>query len=316
MQSSSRTDAFSRWRSPLFVDDLEGTNVSVPHNGLYGFIFGRKKHNGIFELNAQKKEMKEKQKRASLQSSVDSDEDEDVSLIGESSSSPDSDHCGCVYRASFINKCGEMTETMALPMVSPSSNQKVIGSTRIAKVIYLPEGTKVEVENVKLCNMGHACKWAWGLVLEKNYSSTSRGNDRSNVDSNKTGKGKEMDPPLKKQRNGNENEDDAKKLSLNPPGIGKKKFLCSECCKKCPNAHAVRNHYIAFHAPKLGEIGTNEYDDLVGPKLFRTPLKAAYDDDDIVIVVKPQGIPVQGSKCIMWISRIRICSLQCYTNYL
>ncbi len=302
MQSSSRTDAFTRWKSPLFVDDFEGTSVQVPHDGLYGFIFGKEKHNGIFELNV-KREMNKNEKKASLQSSVDSDED--TRLVGESSSSSDYDHSGCTYRASFITRCEQMSETMDLPMVSPSSTQKVqkvIGSTRIAKVIYLPEGTKVEVEKVT----GYESGWAWGLVLAKNYSSTSSAVEANSGDGYSAGDCKEIDPPMKKQRSGNENDRSdrdvlhpEKKLSLDPPGIGKKKFMCSECCKKIQNIHALRNHYISVHAPKLGEIGSTEYDDLVGPKLFRTPLKTAYDDDDVVIVVSTLCAHLLVIKCLL-----------------
>ena len=87
-------------------------------------------------------------------------------------------------------------------------------------------------------------------------------------------------------------------INFDPPQTSKKPLLCTKCCRRFPDSQGVRNHYISAHAPKLGkercESDDDDYADIVGPKLFRTPLDTAYEDNDLVVVVKPQGLPVQG----------------------
>lgn len=298
MSKTNKTDMnTTRWRSLSYIVPTDGepeNSVEVPSFGQYGFFFGRRENNDNFELNVFQETICMSEKKLS--------KDEAPCYINSL------DHCGCTYRAIFTHggSVGE-TKTMILPMESPSSKNKLVGSTRMARIFYLPKGSRISVEAVKKCIGGIDCRWVWGLVQQKNFEEDNEYHSHAIEDDNHNGIGgngeEQVHPPSKKQKGEwkksviNNYALDLDKISFNPPGIGKKLLLCTECCKKCLNAQALRSHYISAHAPKLGELGTNEYDDLIGAKIFRTFLKTAYEDDEVVIVVKPQGVPVQGGEC-------------------
>jgi len=292
----SKTDMnATRWRSlcRIVPTDKESENrVEIPSFGHYGFYFGRRENNDNFELNFFQETIGMSEKKLS--------NDESSCDINSSN------HCGCTYRAIFTHdgSVGE-TETMTLPMESPSAKNKLLGSTRMARIFYLPKGSRISVEAVKQCCKGGInCQWVWGLVQQKNFEEENEYQSHALQDNKQScigGNSEEQEHPPSKKAKGEWKKSvicnyalDLEKIAFNPPGIGKKLLLCTECCKKCLNAQALRSHYISIHAPKLGELGTTEYDDLIGTKIFRTLLKTAYEDDEVVIVVKPQGIPVQG----------------------
>ena len=277
------------WRTPIYPLDSSHTNsksscaefsssstnsenVRVPVNGLYGFIFGTKKHGDEFEANKPDGKKGGSKKGGNNQ------------LL----------HCGCTFKASFTlaqtnngeNRLGQIDAdaSILLPLSSPTSNKKVITSTRVAKVFYIPKDTKVSVQRNSFCNEDHhQTEWVWGLAIQKkfhSYSSTS------------------CSPTEKKAKHDNDHLLHKGEVHFNPDQSAKKPLVCSECVRKFPTCQAVRNHYATIHAPKLGEdCGTcigDDYEDVVGQKIFRTPLESAYEDDDLAVIVKPQGVPVQG----------------------
>ena len=171
-------------------------------------------------------------------------------------------------------------------MSSPTSNKKVITSTRVAKVFYIPKDTKVSVQRISFCGEDHyETEWVWGLAIQKKFHSHSSSTSGS--------------PTEKKVKHDNDHLLHKGEVHFNPDQSLKKPLVCTECVRKFPTCQAVRNHYATIHAPKLGEdCGTcigDDYEDVVGQKIFRTPLESAYEDDDLAVVVKPQGVPVQGS---------------------
>ena len=301
--------------SSTLNDQVEVT-VTVPDYGLYGFIFGTKKHGEHFEM----------MKRDALKKGKGKKTDGNDTTI----------HCGCMFKATFSVKrlqddqdqdqdqgANAESTSILLPFTNPKSKNKLLTSTRVAKSIYLPKGTSISVEQIISCEKGDMCQWIWGMVLQKRYwyhdvdgsgsscPSPSPQNKRpkieteSNsglVDSNKT---HSIDENEKKRVDRNSNFPSGmlvEKISLDPSESKKKPVLCSKCCRKFPTTEGIRNHCISAHAPKIGDTrqdgeSDDDYYDLVGPEIFRTPLKYAYDDDDLVVVIKPQGVPVQGKLC-------------------
>ena len=279
------------WRTPIYPLDSSHTNskascaeisssstnsenVRVPVNGLYGFIFGKKKHGEEFEANK-----------------PDGKKGDGDNKKGDNNQLP---HCGCTFKASFTLartnngaiRLGQIDAdaSILLPLSSPTSNKKVITSTRVAKVFYIPRETKVSIQRNSFCDEdNHQTEWVWGLAIQKkfhSYSSTS------------------CSPTEKKAKHDNDHLLHKGEVHFYTDQSAKKPLVCTECVRKFPTCQAVRNHYATIHAPKLGEdCGTrigDDYEDIVGQKIFRTPLVSAYEDDDLAVIVKPQGLPVQG----------------------
>jgi hypothetical protein len=257
--------------------------VQAPCSGLFGFVFGAKNHKETFE---------------SLQSDYK----------GPQKAFDDFEqHCGCTFKATFsVGNLGQDSHgeiSLLLPIVSPTSNQRVVTSTRIAKSIFLPKGTRIRTDCLSSCSgKDSTCEWLWGLVLQKNCDV-----ENSEQFINPTKRARKTDDNgasnCKADEIGNEMNQkrtqlECEQINFDPPETSKKPFLCTKCCRRFPNSQGVRNHYISAHAPKLGkersESDDDDYADIVGPKLFRTRLDTAYEDDDVVIIVKPQGLPVQG----------------------
>jgi len=266
--SSTLVNEHKYWRTPLHHIELGSTNpeVQVPVSALYGFIFGRKKHAEHFESILKKDDHEQKKDESSAEQ-----------------------HCGCTYLASFVVTAldgSTCDESITLPLASPTAKQKVLTSTRVAKGFYLPKGTNVSIACVASCDENNtACEWVWGLILQKQVYQQVQ----------------DCAPPQKKSKNDDCKLDafDSQKIYFNPIQSKKKPLLCTKCVRQFSNSQDTRNHWISGHAPKLDDISEGEgdgedYSDLIGPKIFRTPLKAAYDDDDVVVVVKPQGVPVMG----------------------
>ena len=277
------------WRTPIYplesshthskascaevsLSSTNSENVRVPVNGLYGFIFGTKTHGNEFEVN------KPDGKKGG----------------GSKGGNNQLLHCGCTFKASFTlagtnnaeNRLGQSDEdaSILLPLSSPTSNKNVITSTRVAKVFYIPKDTKVSIQRNSFCGEDHhQTEWVWGLVIQKKFHSYS----------NTFGS-----PTAKKVKHENDHLIQKGEVHFNPAQSAKKPLVCIECVRKFPTCQAVTNHYAGNHAPKLGEdCGTcigDDYEDIVGPRIFRTPLESAYEDDDLAVIVKPQGVPVQG----------------------
>lgn len=182
-------------------------------------------------------------------------------------------YCGCSFQAVFTKD--DEKESLNLPL--PGKKGKLITSLRAGKRIFLSKDTQVKVISVSKCQktdeVQSECSFVWGLRLVKNYTNVSD----------------------KRQK---KNEEERSFVDFSP--ISKRNIICSECGRGFPDCVGCRNHYVSTHAPKVGEeYGTNRddnYEDLVGPKIFRKPLLAAYEDDDLAIVIKPQGMAVQGPR--------------------
>ena len=279
------------WRTPLYqingrglsndttsdtTDDLPGKEqVKVPKSGLYGFVFGTKKHGEDFESVKQHHRLDEVKK-----------ENNDLAQ-----------HCGCTFRATFSIERPDQSiysDSVLIPLTSPTSKHRLLTSTRVGKSFYLPKGTKINIECLTSCDNGNSCEWGWRIVLQKKYEieqsepfqPSKRARKNEDISNHKSDESKIQSEPF-----------DYQKINFAPIQSSKKPVLCTKCCRKFPNCKAVRNHYISGHAPKVGDDSNesdDDYSDLVGPKVFRTPLDTAYEDDDVVVVVKPQGVPVQG----------------------
>ena len=279
------------WRTPLYNvghDESDQSKkkvvVSIPNSGLFGFIFGHRNHTGYFE--------------------------EQVGGKGRQADG-NPKHCGCTYRAKFtLVRSDESAYNESIMLPLSTLKAKVLTSSRVAKGFYLPKGTDVLVERVSSCKSDVPCEWVWGLVLQKKFD--ERYAEKAQESIGKVENIESTSPPKKKVKKSADNQNelsdsrkifDMRKIYFNPIQSTKKPLLCTKCCRKFCDSQSIENHYKSAHAPKLGDIQDSaehddDYSDLIGPKIFRTPLKVAYEDDDLVIVVKPQGVPVQGThKC-------------------
>lgn len=133
----------------------------------------------------------------------------------------------------------------------------------------------------------------------------SNNDDRTQEQSNKKIKTSQHPPPAKRT--------DSTTTTDSLFNVAKKQFTCTECGRRFPKVIAVRNHYRHTHCScpagtTTDETSTNgkanatnnnnnaDVEALIGPPIFRQPLKVAYEDDDLAVIVKPQGMPVQGSR--------------------
>ncbi len=265
------------------VDIPEKVTVTVPNFGLYGFIFGTKEHRE--NLVSVSPELKKRKKG-----------NDDLTK-----------HCGCAFKAVFSvvghgRNPSNHIESIKLPLEFPTSSRNFLTSTRVGKTFYLPKGTKVHIECLASCENSDSCEWCWSVVLQKKY------------DLHKYESEIPEQPHKKLKKNEDASNSGSKKISesfsyfevdFDPMQSSKKPLICAKCCRKFPNCHGIRNHCITQHAPKIGESCNecdDDYSDLIGPKIFRTRLTAAYEDEDIVVVVKPQGLPVHGMIAILFIS--------------
>ena len=182
-------------------------------------------------------------------------------------------YCGCSFQAVFTKDDKE--ESLCLPLAGKKG--KLITSSRAGKRMFLSKDTQVKVISVSKCQKTDedesGCSFVWGLRLVKCNKQVS--DKRQKTD-----------------------EEEHNFVDFSP--TSKKNIICSECGRCFPDCVGCKNHYVSTHAPKVGEeYGTNrddDYEDLVGPKIFRKPLLSAYEDDDLAIVVKPQGMAVQGPR--------------------
>jgi len=281
-------------------------------------------------------------------------------------------HCGCTFRATFKTKdtcintssgtgAGTGTGTgtdksssILLPITShvidptkcniescsSSFNQiKVVTSERLARLVYLPENTKVSVEYVTQCSKrnnnnnnnrtgssnesGHNldCSWQWGLILHRysdkfkakelknnNHAKTKTSDINTILPINKNNHNDHQDdssPVGKKPRHDDRNhvthenvkeQEELNEVDFFPLEARKKPLMCTICCKKFPLAIAIQKHCLIVHNNDIAKAGTETYHELMGPPILRKPLSVAYEDNELVIVVKPQGLSVQGEK--------------------
>ncbi|GFH43604.1 hypothetical protein CTEN210_00077 [Chaetoceros tenuissimus] len=182
-------------------------------------------------------------------------------------------YCGCSFQAVFTKDDKE--ESLNLPLAGKKG--KLITSSRVGKRIILSKNTQVKVISVSKCQKTDefVCSFVWGLRLVKCNKQVSDKRPKT---------------------------DEEEHSFVDFSTTSKKNIICSECGRGFPDCVGCKNHYVSTHAPKVGEeysYGTNrddDYEDLVGPKIFRKPLLSVFQDDDLAIVVKPQGMAVQGPR--------------------
>jgi 23S rRNA-/tRNA-specific pseudouridylate synthase len=68
----------------------------------------------------------------------------------------------------------------------------------------------------------------------------------------------------------------------------KKSYCCAACTRAFPNVRSVENHFQSTHAATM--------DPLPVDSIWARPLKVIFEDFFMAVVVKPQGMPVQGDK--------------------
>jgi hypothetical protein len=198
-------------------------------------------------------------------------------------------HCGCLFEACFSRSGAKCIEEKKLdfrcplpfssnpknPLAPQDANAKILSTSRVARIVWLRENTKVSVKHIHGCyNDKRKCcngdsNWEWGLVFHMLAGSESI------IDENvqqATQQGSNIF------------------YSFHARQIQKKSFLCTECSRKFANPRAVYSHYLTAHAT------VQDSSELIGPPILRKPLQVTYEDDDLVIVVKPQRIAVQGER--------------------
>jgi 23S rRNA-/tRNA-specific pseudouridylate synthase len=68
----------------------------------------------------------------------------------------------------------------------------------------------------------------------------------------------------------------------------KKSYCCATCTRAFPSVRSVENHFQSTHAATM--------DPLPLDSIWARPLKIIFEDPFMAVVVKPQGMPVQGDK--------------------
>jgi 23S rRNA-/tRNA-specific pseudouridylate synthase len=68
----------------------------------------------------------------------------------------------------------------------------------------------------------------------------------------------------------------------------KKSYCCATCTRAFPTVRSIENHFQSTHAATM--------DPLPLDSIWARPLKVIFEDFFMAVVVKPQGMPVQGDK--------------------
>lgn len=291
-------------------DEIPLQSINIPHNALYGMILGRSGQisggrcdDVHFECRISRGDIDER-KLDKLTRALPL-------------------HCGCIFRATFENptidneprkniknnndssssKSERKTYSINLPLTSQSIDPKdsnifdtdsdekifkVITSTKIARIFYIQKGTNVQIECVNICKEKSCNKaWEWGLVLHQ-----LNGFDSSNISHGN----KLRFPDTKRVCLAGDGTNNVNPVDFFPDGARKKPLLCTTCRKKFPTAIAIFKHFITSHIDSIGASHYQEIENMIGPNVLRQPLQAPYEDDDLVVVVKHQGLAVQGDK--------------------
>jgi len=278
--------------------------ITTPHSGLYGLIFGVTQPNAPFEeshiFNYNDKSAKVLLSSTPVRTKV--------GCLAE--------HCGCTFRAIFnsgdnVNTPlpSQTSTSVTLPFSSEPGNSdvsgvygvtKVLTNRMSARIIHLPAQTSVCVQCVTFCGDGENVSscirnggWEWGLMLHMRIETVDSDNHHS-IKGLEDGT-QNQDSLIAQQEFSDSKQNQTKplvqKVDFNPPQARKKPLLCTICGRKFSTTISIRNHVISAHSSSL-----NKSSDLISPKLFRMPLTVLYENDEFVVVIKPQGMPVQGDK--------------------
>ncbi len=202
---------------------------------------------------------------------------------------------------------------------------KIISSTKVSRLIYIQKNTVVTMECIDYCNKddddSSKTIWEWGLIShcidiqneddEQKTKKSETSNKLAVVDTTRPTNDEDiqmqeekrarytMDSPPghpKVEQDNTSKIDGDVIVNFFPKEAERKPLLCSECSRKFPTTDAIHKHAIIAHIDTMAVKGSQEYIDLVGPPIIRKPLYAAYEDDHLVVVIKPQGLIVQGDK--------------------
>lgn len=321
---------------------MSSQTIIVPYNGLYGLLLGRRRSQST--CNESMRESMYYDDNLHFESRIESRD----SQLQEVSTKKKIDkiskvlplHCGCTFQATFENgihkpmiglgqsKSSEECDNRKIKIMLPFTSQiidpvdcnisksenllKVLTNTRVARLLYMKQGTGVTIEYVTVCNNGFCDRaWEWGLALHQyssRYPSTciSVANSDDNTVKPSGGKNDELDksPDLKRARINmdqdnhvtHDEHNDEEIVNFFPQEAKKKPLLCTTCYKKFPSANSIYKHAIIAHIETMAQKGSQELNKLIGPSILRKPLNAAFEDKYLVVVVKHQGIIVQGDK--------------------
>ena len=253
-----------RWRSnELTPTSSEGhlEEIEVPHTGFYGLFLGSENDRDKFEVLW--------------------------------SSSKTQRECFFEGRLSYSGESGDgQSNSFAFPLpfrsdpkqifLSRDTNSTVLTSSRIGRIVWLKEKTKVSVKwkddihRKEILNDNGDLNWKWGLVFHM------LADPDSILDEN----------ILQNFEKQDQESQQATEIfySFQAHQIRNKPFICTECSRKFANPKAVHSHYLTAHA------SSQDSSSLIGPSVLRKPLQVAHEDDDLVIVVKPQKLAVQGER--------------------
>lgn len=318
-----------QWQSPLHPPcrrcDLEIENgvetknrllinnysITAPFSGLYGLVFGVTQPNAPFE-----------------ESHIFNYEEQDKT---EKETSPKTagraklcltKHCGCTFQAiikpdvngndNALVENSQIYASATMPLSSEPGNSdvsnscgvtKVLTSTMIARIIYLTAQTIVRIECSTFCGEGKGVSscirnkgWEWGLILHMRTDIKGE-SDKHHMDTGMGSKKRIRDQYFSKAQQGVKNLNQnlsrcpAQKIDFNPPQVKKKPILCTVCGRKFSTALSVQHHIASAHLSSLSKTSN-----LVAPKIFCKPLIVLFENDEVVVVIKPQGMPVQGDK--------------------
>jgi hypothetical protein len=200
------------------------------------------------------------------------------------------------------------------PLKSKQKKQSYVTSTRIASILYLTKGTEFHIIPLHSCHSSSSLaqdpeydpccgpfQFTLQLYMDQNVETRVHKQAQHMYKTNTTtaiqDNHEQHDAPIHQSILNH------KYIDLHPIEYKKKPWVCVECKRCFDSPKATRNHCISKHAiPSLVGSGMNcrhsgeDYSDLIGPEIFHIPLQAVYQDDDIAIIVKPQGIPVQGGR--------------------
>ena len=178
----------------------------------------------------------------------------------------------------------EQTKTIALPF---SHLGETLVDSAVGMIVYLPEAATVSVTreaDATVTREANAIKRKEPDLLD---FPASNDETEEEVDTEKPLKWSLV---FRQTYRASESHKDAL-LSTLP-----KCLVCRACLRSFATWHALDNHCISAQHPRRRQVGPNN----TSTQVYQQPLTVLHQDDAMGIVVKPQGLPVQGaSPCLL-----------------
>lgn len=271
----SQTPPPSRWHSPVCSVEEE---VAIPESGWYGFCLG---------VDGQE-EKQHRQHRAAAGADDDGTDDErGESLVLRIADDRDDDK-------------RQVHREHGLPFLVDG---KELSNIEFGRLLYLPRNCRVRVgrgregsegrrEEGSECGTNHHITWR--LVCHRMTGrSQSRGGDGAIEPTPGILAGGAQHHP--KDERGN---------------LPKKPLLCARCARSFKSIRAVEGHVRAAHVNLANASSSSSAPTKrrqYSSKMWTTPLEVVYDDVHLAVVVKPQGMPVQGGDETLLRSDLLLC---------